>query len=255
VGDSDAPGVTGGVLHVRYWSYDSQTGQMRVVATAHALGTLQEYAVDHGSLAIGIESPQGNASTLDLIDLGTGAIRMLKTSTTAHESFFAVDFSWPYMIYDDALLTDPPSGTLNAINLQSNAQFTLPSRISGSLTITGDTLFADDTHTTASGTAEIDEIDHFGTPGSPIISLFTYPGDDGISAADARLIVFGDGNFPLAWDRVEHHLVLLASPGDLYQDEGISNPVQMSGDFLMITTKSGDHEQVTIYNTTSLPAQ
>ncbi len=153
--DSDVPGpgFPGIELHERYWAYDLQTGQLRLVVSAERYGGFTGTWLSHGLLIL-----QSGVGFL-VANLAAGTLAPLTPSSTATgETVQEDDFVWPYLLYEVTPTpsggepSTPPPSTIHVYNFSTHQDTRLssleafrgsfPSGESVGYTMAGDTLFA-----------------------------------------------------------------------------------------------------------------
>lgn len=254
VDDSDQPGVTGDILHERYWVYDLTTGEARQVATGGGTfeGILDAH-LSHGLLALST-----GAGRIEIADLTTRTITPLPRTAIDPR---VLAFTWPYLVYSQYPAAGASSVEVLVHDFSTQRDTTLAAlahldnaSAGASMALVGDTLF----YVTAQGdeqqvAAALHRVDHAlsGTPHASQIALF--PWDPGqLRDANARLVNFGTA----AWDEAQGRFVVFESN----TGGGGGYLMELSGDFLAVAqpAEAPGHpyvQQVTIYDTARLPVR
>ncbi len=249
-----APGVTCGLCHLNYYSYDMVSGQVWQIAKGSDYEIVNMTYLDHGFVLL--STGQGLVEA----NLAMHTVAHLPLPTTSPD-IHVVAFAWPHLVY-----TVPSQGSstpaTHAYNLMTRLDAALPQldtlQAKGGIgaAVTSDTLFItqttniDATHATTT----LFEDDAFLTLRSaPPHALATYNDQLGIVArtANTRLVAFYG---TLVWDRVEQRFVTIATDG---QQAGEVSVV-LSGHFLAViqtnnTSGTVMPQHVTIYDTNTLP--
>ncbi len=245
--DSDAPQATCGVCHLRLWSYDSQTGTVREIASGASNGGLLGWLLSNGVVMY-----QTQLSGLYEVTLATGATNHIVPAPPEGDVVLLA-FTWPYLVY----ALRPTTGVVAHVRDLSTGQDIALHQldaIAGSIgfhrwaTVAGDTLFiivpSDPASDGLSTLTTVYELDHLLDPGSTLTVLATYGGDLGpVLGANARVVGFQAA----VWDRAERRFVSFDRLGE--------NPQALSGNYLLVTSlfHAGMPGQVALYDTSRLP--
>lgn len=257
--DSAAPGATCGVCNERIWSYDLTTpNTLWKVAQGITYGGLLGANLSHGILLL---STQGNG--IQEVNLATHVITPLRGVSSDPSQSVVSAFDWPYVVYGSYVGT----GTnLRLRNLATGQDMPLPAidalyastNDSGSILISGDTLFAAvaavDPNTGMALYTTLYEMDAITSPNARPQAIAVFKGDlssnpDGGArlpiGVNSRLVVFQGA----AWDRAERRFVNIGAA--FYG---------LAGNYLIATTTSlgirplnTTPPTVTIYDTSTLP--
>lgn len=243
--ENSTPNDACAICHVRYWSYDVQSGQSRLVASGETYNGIAWALIDHGILSL-----QTASGDIEIANLVNGTIAPL--SGVSADGAVLQALSWPYLLYAK---TDADVVGYHMRNLTSGIDVELyqlddNAIREGNVTyaLLGDTLFI----ATVRGGTTLREIDHVMSNDAPVhIVANTMIGNDETLPliVNARLVVFA-GDHPFAWDRLADRFVALTSSMD-------KTSVLLSGDYLA-TVRDGETgltspQQVALYNTLTLP--
>jgi hypothetical protein len=267
----------GGFLPTSLWSYDLVSGQARLIMASSTLISSERLLVSHGLLVVTRVNQDGSANQIGVgkqVEIVNLASNTLSQVPLAAHAPFAMEFSWPYLVYfDQPDWAQPPK--VWAHNLATGADVALPqldalyaapsaadANHAPSLALTGDTLFV----SVMSGRLQTSnippnnvdgpdaattlyELDHLFASDAQLRTVARSHGGIGSPVgANDRLVVYGW----VAWDRAEDRFVQYhpAPENDIGR-------VMPSGNLLMVTrfvrpTPTTRAEQVTIYDTTRL---
>jgi hypothetical protein len=239
--DSTQPGATCGICHVRYWSYDTQTGTLWQVAVGGQYQGIDTAYLDHGLLVLGT-----GGEGIEVADL---AARHITPLAGVPPDVNLLAYRWPYVVYVQPLGSSR-SETM-ARDLTTGVVTPLPQvdALSGAMILTGDILFisvlSEDNQVTT-----LYEMDHFLSSGAQPRQLGRYLGAAGVTAANDRLVSLGT----VLYDRLEGLFVSLGP------DSGQGGPgAALAANHLATFqvrggTPGGDvPQQVAIFDTTQLP--
>lgn len=244
--DSDAFGATCGLCHLRYWSYDTETGTLRQVATGSDFEEIMGSAMSHGLLAM------WTFEGIQVANLATGTITRLNIAPASLMQPIRA-FSWPYLVYsiEEANGTTP----IRVRDMRTGKDETLavPGTDRTTLAIAGETLFAAVT-TSDGGMTTLYQMDNILSGAGGWHTIATSAGGLGLTGeANDRLVACG----AVVWDRAERRFVTL----DMSQS-GSGGVISFNGNYLMIgispaaersTDLTGSH--VVVYNTDTLPVR
>ncbi len=233
--DSNQPGATGGVVHIRLWAYDMLTRQIRVVAVGAQYQAITGAFLSNGLLVM--ETGMG----IQVADLHTRTITPLPENTT---QMLVMAYTWPYMVDGSPQVHDLATGQVVALPQ--------PPGVNGSASwgmgITGDTLFYSEA---TSSMTTLYELDHMLAHGSQWRLVGTFGGDlGGIVGANARVVALSGA----VWDRAEKQFVMTGISATSGQGYGVALPY---GDYLALFRPYGKGltpgvQQATVYDTARL---